>query len=322
MDIFYLIQVFADYIAYTLLHLNGSHLWEALDFFIYDSIKIIILLIFVVHLMTVINHFLPIEKIRDFLSKNKLYWFDYVLSSLFWAITPFCSCSSIPMFVWFLKAWIPIWITFTFLITSPLINEVMIAMLIWLFWWKVTAIYVGSWMILWMIWWLIIGKMNMEKEVAEFIWKKSSIQNEIAKEEIKFKKFLVQVSEDSFSLIRKIIPYVILWVAIWWLIHWFIPTWFFENYITKNNIFAVPVAVIFWVPMYANATSIIPIIQALIAKWIPLWTWLAFMMAVVWLSLPEFLILKKVMSIKLLSVFFWIISLFMILLWYFFNIVL
>jgi len=322
MDIFYPVQILADHITYNLLHLNNSHFWDALNFFIYDSIKIFFLLVIIVHLMTLINHFLPIEKIRDFLARNKFYGFDYFLSALFWAVTPFCSCSSIPMFVGFLKAGIPLGITFTFLITSPLVNEVAIALFIWLFWWKVTAIYVTSWIFLWMLGWWIIWKLKMEWQVADFIWKSNWVPTEIIKEEIKWKKIIKQVSKDSFSLIWKIMPYVLIWVAIWWLIHGFIPTWFFEKYITKNNPFAVPVAVIIGIPMYANATSVIPIIQALIAKWIPLGTWLAFMMAVVWLSLPEFLILKKVMKMKLLLTFFWVTGFFMILLGYFFNLVL
>lgn len=316
------VQSFANYITYTWLHLNGSHLWDALNFFIYDGIKIFILLVLIVHIMTLMNHYLPIEKIRDFLARNKFYWFDYFLSALFGAITPFCSCSSIPMFVGFLKAWIPMWITFTFLITSPLINEVAVALFIGLFGWKITAIYVASWMFLWMIGWWIIGKLKMEWEVAEFIWKNKWTPSDITKEEIKWKKFIGQVSKDSFSLIWKIMPYVLLWVALGWIIHWFIPTWFFEKYITKNNPFAIPIAVILGIPMYANATSIIPVIQALIMKWIPLGTWLAFMMAVIWLSLPEFLILKKVMKTKLLLTFFGIVWIFIILLGYFFNLVL
>lgn len=321
MDIFYPVQILADHITYNLFQISNLQLWSAFNFFIYDSIKIFFLLVIIVHLMTLINHFLPIEKIRDFLARNKFYWFDYFLSAIFWAVTPFCSCSSIPMFVGFLKAGIPLGITFTFLITSPLVNEVAIALFIWLFWWKVTAIYVTSWIFLWMIGGWIIWKLKMEWQVADFIWKSNWIPTEIVKEEIKWKKFIKQVSKDSFSLIWKIMPYVLIWVAIWWLIHGFIPTWFFEQYITKNNPFAVPVAVIIGIPMYANATSVIPIIQALIAKWIPLGTWLAFMMAVVWLSLPEFLILKKVMKMKLLLTFFWVTGFFMIILGYFFNLV-
>ena len=180
------IRVFANYITYDLLSLNYSHLSESLNFFINDIIKIFLLLVLIVHLMTLMNNFLPIEKIRDFLARNKLYWFDYFLSAWFWAITPFCSCSSIPMFVGFLKAWIPLGITFTFLITSPLINEVAVALLIWLFWWKVTLIYVTSWMLLWILGWFVIWKLKMENEVADFIWKNKEVKNDLKISEIKW----------------------------------------------------------------------------------------------------------------------------------------
>ncbi|MDD4530413.1 MAG: permease [Candidatus Gracilibacteria bacterium] len=316
------IQNLANYITNSLLNLSGTHLGNAFNFFIYDSIKIFILLILIVHLMTLINHFLPIEKIRDFLAKNKFYGFDYFLSALFGAVTPFCSCSSIPMFVGFLKAGIPLGITFTFLITSPLINEVAVALFIGLFGWKVTTIYVASGMILGILGGFVIGKLKMENQVAEFVWKNNGTSNEIEREEIQLRNFVKQVSKDSFALVWKIMPYVILGVAIGGVIHGFIPTGFFEKYITKENPFAVPIAVILGIPMYANATSVIPIIQALIAKGIPLGTGLAFMMAVVGLSLPEFLILKKVMKMKLLLTFFGVVGFFIIILGYFFNLVL
>jgi len=313
------IQTFADYITYDWLRIDDVHIWGALNFFIYDSIKIFLLMIVIIHVMTLVNHFLPIEKIRDFLAKNKMFWFDYILSALFWAVTPFCTCSSIPMFVGFLKAGIPLGITFTFLITSPLINEVAVALFIGLFGLKITAIYVASGMVLGILGGWIIGKLNMESEVAEFIWKNNGTPVEVEEERKKWQKFMKQVSKDSFALIWKVMPYVLIGVFIGWIIHGFIPTGFFEQYITKNNPFAVPIAVIIWIPMYANATGVLPIIQALIAKGIPLGTGLAFMMAVVGLSLPEFLILKKVMSMKLLLTFFGIVGFFMILLGYFYN---
>ena len=145
--------------------------------------------------------------------------------------------------------------------------------------------------------------------------------NEVKEETRKWKKFLREVSVNSFSLIWKIMPYVLLGVAIWWLIHGFIPTGFFEKYITKSNPFAVPIAVILWIPMYANATSVIPIIQALITKWIPLWTGLAFMMAVTSLSLPEFIILRKVLKLRLLLTYFGTVAGGIIVIGYFFNLI-
>jgi len=322
MEIFYPIELLADYITNDLLNLSW-HLNEALNFFIYDSIKIFLLMIVIIHIMTLINNFLPIEKIRGFLSKKKFYWFDYFFASTFWAITPFCSCSSIPLFVGFLKAWIPMWITFAFLITSPLVNEVAIAMFIWVFGIKITAIYIITWITLWMLWGFIVWKLWLDNEIADFVLKaRNTWIQKIEKQKIIWKIFIKKVIKDSFDLIWKIMPYVLVWVAIWWLIHWFVPTWFFEKYMNLNNPFAVPVAVIAWIPMYSNAAWVVPIIWSLIDKWIPIWTALAFMMAVVWLSLPEFLILKKVMKTKLLLSFFAIVWFFMILSGYLFNLIL
>lgn len=309
--------------VYSALNLDAhSHRAEALNFFIYDSIKIILLLILITNIMTLLNSYLPIEKIRSFLTKRKRYWLDHLFASLFWAITPFCTCSSIPLFVGFIKWGIPLWVTFSFLITSPLVNEVAVAMFLWIFWIKITAIYMWSWILLWIVWWWILWKLWLEKYLADFIQNQRwNINTEINQIKIPFKPRLEDVVKEARNITKKIIPYVLLWVAVWAMIHGLVPTWFFENYITKSNPFAVPIAVILWIPMYANATSVIPIVQALIAKWIPLGTWLAFMMATVWLSLPEFLILKKIMKTKLLLIFFGTVWLFMILLGYFFNII-
>ena len=262
------LQSFTDWFIYWVINLDKTiHLAQALNFFIFDSIKIFILLIVIVHIMTLINHYLPIEKIRNFLARNKLYWLEYLFASFFWVITPFCSCSAIPLFVWFLKAGIPLWVTFTFLITSPMVNEVAIALLGWLFGFKITAIYVITGILLWIIWWFVIGKLKMENQVADFIRKPiQTVNNAIQKETRKFHIFLKRISKNSFDLIFRIMPYVLIGVAIGWLIHGFIPTWFFEAYITKNNPFAVPLAVIIWVPMYTNSAGVIPVVQSLIAK--------------------------------------------------------
>lgn len=270
--------------------------------------------------MTLINHYLPIEKIRDFLAKNKLYWLEYLFASFFGVITPFCSCSAIPLFVWFLKAGIPLGVTFTFLITSPMVNEVAIALLGWLFGFKITAIYVITGILLGILWWFVIWKLKMENQVADFILKaRNNTGTAVEQVKVKFNAFLKQISDDSFALIWKIMPYVLLWVAVWWIIHGFIPTGFFETYITKNNPFAVPLAVIIGVPMYTNSAGVIPVVQSLIAKWVPIGTALAFMMAVIGLSLPEFLILRKVMKMKLLLTYFGLIAFFMMIAGYIFN---
>lgn len=310
-----------NWITYSVLNLEATnHRAAALNFFINDSIKIFLLLILITFIMTLINSYLPIEKIRNFLTKNKLFWLEYFFASFFGAITPFCTCSSIPLFVGFLKGGIPLGVTFSFLITSPLVNEVAIAMFLGIFGIKITAIYMGTGMFLGIIGGWILGKLWLEKYLADFIQtQRANWWNFGDNIKITIQQRLKEAGQEARSITKKVMPYVLLWVAIWALIHGFVPTWFFESHITKTNPFAVPLAVIFWIPMYANATSIIPIVQALIAKWIPLGTGLAFMMAVVGLSLPEFLILKKVMKTRLLITFFWVVTLSIIIAGYLFN---
>lgn len=322
MNIFYPVQVFADLLTYNVFNLfRWTHLAHSVNFFIYDTIKIIILLLVVTQIMSFINIVFPVEKIKKFLMTKKFYWFDYFLASFFGAITPFCSCSSIPLFIWFLKWWIPFWITFSFLITSPLVNEVAIAIFLWTFWLKVTLIYMFSWIIIWMLWWYIMWKLKMEKYVSDFVLNKP-LNNKKTAEKKTWKQIWKQSSKEGIFITKKIIIYVIVWVWVWAIIHWYVPEWFFNNYMVSDNFFAVPVSVVLWIPMYANAISVVPIVESLIDKWVPFWTGIAFMMAVVWLSLPEFLILKKIMKLRLLFTFFGLVWFFIILLWYFFNLVL
>lgn len=323
MDIFYPFERIADFVSYNLLDLTASsHLWWAVNFFIYDTLKIFVILILITQIMSFINVIFPIQKIQLFLSKNKLFWLEYVFASLFWAITPFCSCSSTPLFIWFLKARIPLGVTFSFLITSPLINEVAIALFIGIFGRQTTLLYIAGGATLWVVWWWIITQLKLESQVADFI---REIPPSMSEDETT-KKSLWQIWRESTKewryITKQVLPYVVGGVAIGAAIHGFVPVWFFEQYLDEGTRYAVPLATIVGVPMYANATSIIPIIQSLIAKWIPLWTGIAFMMATVWLSLPEFLILKKVMKTKLLLIFFGIVTISIIALWYLYNIIL
>lgn len=320
MDIFYPIQLFADFLTYTVLSLSPeTHSARAVNFFVYDTIKIIILLLVITQVMSFVNVIFPVEKIRDFLSKKKLYGLEYFLASVFGAITPFCSCSSIPLFIGFLKWGIPLGITFSFLISSPLVNEVALAMLLGIFWLKITMIYAISGIALWMVGGFILWKLKLEKYVADFIWKTPVRNTEMVSAKKTWRQVWQESSREWLQITKKILPYVLLGVAIGAWIHRFIPEGFFAQYISKDTPFAVPIAVILWIPMYANATSVIPIIQALIAKWVPLGTGLAFMMAVVGLSLPEFLILKKVMKLPLLFAFFATVWFCIILLGYFYS---
>jgi len=320
MSIFYPIQLLADWLTYDIFGIVPKTLLaEAVNFFIYDSIKILLLLLVINYFMAILRHYLPIEKLRDFLASRKWYGADYLLASIFGTITPFCSCSSIPLFIGFLEAGIPLGVTLSFLITSPLVNQVAVVLFAGLFGWKVTIFYVISAILLGVVGGFILGKLKLEKYVADYVWQIKSQKTEIKEQKETFTVLIKKFWQEGFDLTKNITLYVLLGIAVGAAIHGFIPAGFFEKYITAENLFAVPLATILAVPMYANAVGVIPIMQSLVEKGIPLGTAMAFMMAVVGLSLPEALILKKVMKLKLLLYFFGITTINIIIIGYLFN---
>jgi uncharacterized membrane protein YraQ (UPF0718 family) len=321
------IQNIADWFVFDVLHLEKEqHLAEALNFFIYDTTKILLLLFVIVFLMGIINSYFPIDKVRNFLSRNKLYGFEYLMASLFGVVTPFCSCSSVPLFIGFVKGGIPLGVTFAFLITSPLVNEVAIGLFIGLFGAKMTAIYVISGVLLGTISGVILQKLKLERYLTPWVKKvlenAQKEQDAFIAEKQTFKQRLPIIWDEVLSILKGVIPYVIAGIAIGALMHGYIPEGFFEQYMSKDNLFAVPIATILAVPMYSNASGILPVVQVLVAKGIPIGTAIAFMMGVVGLSLPEAMLLKKVMTFKLIGVFFGVVTLCIIISGYLFNIIL
>lgn len=317
---FYPLEALANYISYNLLDLEmGSHLGSSVSFFIYDSLKILILLLVINCLMAILRYYLPIEKLRDFLASRKWYGIDYFLAAIFGTITPFCSCSSIPLFIGFLEAGIPLGVTSSFLIVSPLVNQVAVVLFAGLFGWKITAFYILAAVFLGVFGGFVISRLKLEKHVADYVWKIKSNKIEIKKEKLSYKNLLIRFWQEGFSLTKKITPYVLIGISVGAVIHGFVPANFFEKYINAENLFAVPVAAIVAVPMYANSVGVIPIMQSLVEKGVPLGTAMSFMMAVVGLSLPEALILKRVMKIKLLVYFFGITTINIIIIGYLFN---
>jgi uncharacterized membrane protein YraQ (UPF0718 family) len=309
----------ANWLSFSLLNLDPqSKLGSSIEFFIYDVLKILVMMLFITHFMTMLRHYLPKEKIRDFLTKKKLFGLDYFLATVFGALTPFCSCSSIPLFIGFLEINIPLGVTFAFMITSPLINEIAIALFLGIFGWKITLLYIAAGMTIGMIGGFILGKLKMEKYVEEFVWK-SEQKFKSKTEEKTLKEALPDISKRAFKIIKKILPYLLIGIGVGAFIHGYIPENFFEAYLEKAGIFGVPVAVILAVPMYANASGVIPIIDSLVDKGVPLGTALSFMMAVVGLSLPEAMILKKVLKWQLLATFFTVVTIGIILIGYLFN---
>lgn len=318
MDIFYPVQIFSNWFVYNLLDLTPQTISAEIGiFFIYDSIKIILLLLFVTHLMSLLRYYLPIEKLRNFLVSHKFFGLDYFLATIFGALTPFCSCSSIPLFIGFLEAGVPLGVTFSFLITSPLINEIAVVLFLGLFGWKITLVYVLAGIIIGMMSGFILGKLKMEKYIENYIWENSKNKIEIKKE--KNLEKIQKISKEAFKITKKIVPYILFGVGVGALIHGYVPNGFFEKYITKSNPFAVPLAVVLAIPLYSNASGVIPIVESLVSKGIPLGTALVFMMATVGLSLPEALILKRIMKLPLLIAFFGIVALGIIIIGYIFN---
>jgi len=321
------IQNIADYIVFDLLGMPAKkHLTEALNFFIYDTIKIIILLFVIIFLMGIINSYFPIAKVRNFLSRNKLYGFEYLMASLFGVVTPFCSCSSIPLFIGFVKGGIPLGVTFAFLVTSPLVNEVAIGLFIGLFGVKITSIYVISGIVLGMVSGIILQKLKLEHLltpwVKEILLHAEKEEEKFASSPKKFKKRIPIIWNEVLQILKGILPYVVVGIAAGGLMHGYIPEGFFKHYMSKNNLLAVPVSTLLAVPMYSNASGILPVVQVLVAKGVPLGTAIAFMMGVVGLSLPEAMLLKKVMSFKLIGIFFSVVTLCIIISGYLFNIIL
>jgi len=320
------VQSLADWLIYSVFQIaQGSKLGDVLNFFVYDTLKILILLFLITSVMGVVNSYFPVDKVRNFLSRNKLYGLEYLFASAFGAITPFCSCSSVPLFIGFVKGGIPLGVTFAFLITSPLVNEVAIAMFVGIFGLKATIIYVSSGIILGMLGGYVLGKLKLEKHLTP--WVQSVIANaeregEFEDEKQTFIQRLPNIFKEAFGIIKGVFWYIIIGIAIGALMHGFIPTGFFEQYISKDNQLAVPLAVILGVPMYSNAAGVLPIIQVFVQKGIPIGTAIAFMMAVVGLSTPEAMLLKKVMTIKLIAIFFGVITFFIILSGYIFNLIL
>ncbi|MBQ0112482.1 MAG: permease [Bacteroidales bacterium] len=322
-----MIQTFSDWLIYDLLNIKANtHLGESLNFFVYDTIKIILLLLLISFIMGIINTYFPVKKLRNFLSTRKLYGFQYLLASVFGSITPFCSCSSIPLFIGLVKGGIPLGVTFSFLITSPLVNEVAIAMFAGSFGYKVTIIYVASCILFGSIGGFVLGKMNLAKFLSPWVQQiQQGQENEIEESEYKninIVQRLPNILKESLNIVRGVIIYVIIGIAIGAGMHGYVPDGFFETYLSGNHWYAIPIAVILAVPMYSNAAGIIPVIQVFVTKGVSLGTALAFMMAVVGLSLPEATMLKKVMTMKLILIFFGTIALSIMILGWLFNLVL
>ena len=318
-----IIQPLANWIAYELLSLpQGSHLGESLAFFLYDVPKILLLLSGMIFLISLLQTFIDTQKVRVMVEKRGE-GIGNVMASLFGAITPFCSCSSVPLFIGFVQAGIPMGITFSFLITSPLMNEVAFVLLIGLFGWKIALLYLLSGITIGSISGLIIGRMKLERHVEGFVYEiKPQSNNQIVEEKLTWGERINRATESTREIVGKVWLFVIVGIGIGAFIHGFVPQDALTGIMGKGAWWSVPVSVLLGIPLYSNAAGIIPIVSALLSKGASLGTALAFMMSVVGLSLPEAIILKRVLKTPLLVIFFAVIGISIILTGYMFNFVL
>ncbi|MFA6992196.1 MAG: permease [Candidatus Gracilibacteria bacterium] len=308
MDIFYPLELFAE----------DSHLAEAVRFFIADIIKIFLLLVVIIFTVSIIRTFIPPDKARKFLARKNKY-VGNVLASLIGIVTPFCTCSAIPLFLGFLEAGVPVGVTFSFLIASPMINEVALVLLLGTFGWKVAFIYIGSGLIISILSGIVIGWLKPEGLIRKM------------KNAPQLNKSVVRKSWSdragygkryTLMIIKRVWIYILIGVGLGAWMHGYVPTNFLAAYAGPDKWYAVIFATLIGIPLYSNAAGVIPLVSVLTEKGVSIGTTLAFMMAVTGLSLPEFLILKKVMKVKLILIFAGVVGTGIIFTGYLFNYIL
>ena len=315
-----MIKPVIDWLVYGVFKMpHGAILSEAVDFFLYDTIKIFLLLIVIIFIVSIIRTFFSPEKTRVILSQKRTYAGN-VLASLLGIVTPFCSCSAVPLFLGFVESGVPLGVTFSFLVASPMINEVALIMLWGMFGWKVALLYIGSGLVVAIASGIVIGHLKVEALVEKFDHKKpgSAVLGAgmTVKDRIDFAK------EYTLDILKKIWIYVVIGIGLGAGIHGYVPADFLAKFAGRDNWFAVPLATLVGIPLYSNAAGVIPLVSALTDKGVALGTALAFMMAVTGLSLPEFLILRRVMKLKLLVIFASVVGIGILLTGYLFNFIL
>jgi uncharacterized protein len=310
-------QRIVDWTVYGAIGLSrGSALGSALDFFIYDTAKIFFLLVVIVFAVALVRSFFPPERTKRVLEKVPEF-LGNVLAALFGIVTPFCSCSAVPLFIGFIEAGIPLGVTFSFLVSSPMVNEVALIMLWGLFGWKIALLYIASGVVVAIASGFVIGKMRLEKWVEEYVYKIRSGEGivEVLTWKDRFRYAFGYVGE----ILGKVWPYVLVGIAIGGFMHGYAPADFLAKYAGPGAWYAVPLAVLIGVPLYSNAAGVIPIVKVLMEKGMAMGTALSFMMAVTALSLPEAIILRKVLKPRLLAVYFGVVAAGIMLTGYLFN---
>ncbi len=300
---------------------RDSHLGGALQFFLYDTPKVLLLLTAVVFVMGMINSYFTPERTRALLA-GRTEGVANVMAASLGIVTPFCSCSAVPLFIGFVQAGVPLGVTFSFLISAPMVNEVALVLLFGLFGWKIAALYLGLGLTVAIVAGWVIGRLKMEAYLEDWVSDMPKVQAAVGSDGMT----LAERIEGGFASVREIVgkvwPYILAGIAIGAAIHGWVPQDFMASFMGKDAWWSVPLAVVIGVPMYTNAAGIIPIVQALLAKGAALGTVLAFMMSVIALSLPEMIILRKVLKLRLIATFVGVVATGILIVGYVFNLVL
>jgi hypothetical protein len=314
------LAAFAKWFTYSLLPMPYGHNFSsAVEFFVFETPKVLMLLVIVVFGVGIIRSFFTPERTRRILSSKKKI-IGNILAALLGIVTPFCTCSAVPLFVGFVTAGVPLGVTFSFLISAPMINEIALVLLFGMFGWKVVGLYMGIGLLIAIIAGWILGKMKLEKYIEPWVFEtkitETAEQSFGWNDRIKFGLTAVR------DIVKKVWIYVVLGIAVGSGIHGYVPENFLASFMGKDAWWSVPVAVLLGVPMYSNAAGIIPVVKALLEKGAALGTVLAFMMAVIGLSLPEAIILRNILKLRLVFIFFGIVAAGIIIVGYIFNLVL
>ena len=314
------LQVFADAIVGLTGLAEGRHLTEAVRFFVYEVPKVLLLLTLVVFVVGIIRSYFSPERTRAMLEGKPLLAGN-ILASALGIVTPFCSCSAVPLFIGFVEAGIPLGVTFSFLIAAPMINEVAVVLLFGLFGWQTALIYVSAGLIISIVAGFVIGKLRMERHVEEWVFqvRASSVASEDPA--ISFRDRIQSGFDAVREIVGKVWPYLVVGIGVGAGIHGYVPENFMAGLMGKAAWLSVPVAVLIGVPLYSNAAGIIPVMQALLAKGASLGTALAFMMSVIGLSLPETIILRKILKLPLILTFVGVVAVGIVLVGYLFNVI-
>lgn len=301
--IYRLLPDISSWLTYSLLSIKeGSHLGASIEFFLYDTPKVMMLLFLIVFCVGIIRSFFTPEKTRAFLS-GKSEFAGNILAALLGTITPFCSCSAVPLFIGFVTAGVPLGVTFSFLIAAPMVNEIAVGLLYGLLGWKVAALYMGTGLLIAIFAGWIIGRLKLEGHIEEWVTQTRAISINLEEERLTWNDRIVYGWDAVKEIIGRVWIYVILGIAVGAGIHGFVPQGTMAAIMGKGSWWSVPLSVLVGIPMYSNAAGIIPVVEALLGKGAALGTVLAFMMSVIALSLPEVVILRKVLKPKLIAVF-------------------